>query len=172
MKKILILTVLLFFFQNSSAQSLCLYRDGFWGNWSEVGSSARFYGNYSGFMIYNSSVGQWDWGFKFQISGFSIPPKKARKQRIKNNQWYEYKGTVEYFISDDYPNYYAYVKGSTYPKFIAAESFTKQNGRPVKKIVVPATIKIAPYKDHPRVYNIYFQNVGIAISMGDTYFKQ
>ena len=44
------------------------------------------------------------------------------------------------------------------------------NGRPTKKVTKKATIKIAPFKDRPQTYNIWFENVGFAINLNDTYF--
>ena len=43
---------------------------------------------------------------------------------------------------------------------------------PCVKRTVQATIKIAPYKDHPKVYNIWFEDVAMAIDLGNMYFKQ
>ena len=38
--------------------------------------------------------------------------------------------------------------------------------------VVLSTIKIAPYKDHPKIYNIWFEDVGVGIDLGTLYFVQ
>lgn len=48
------------------------------------------------------------------------------------------------------------------PMFVPAKL---ENGRPTKKITSKATIKIAPFKYLPRTYNIFFDNVGLGITL-------
>ena len=43
-------------------------------------------------------------------------------------------------------------------------------GTPAKKITSKATIKVAPFKKLPKVYNIWYDNVALAIDLGTTYF--
>lgn len=43
---------------------------------------------------------------------------------------------------------------------------------PRVKRTTRAKIKIAPYKDHPVVYNIWFDNVGFGINLETSYFKK
>ena len=40
-----------------------------------------------------------------------------------------------------------------------------KNGRPTKKITSKATIKIKAFKDLPRTYNIFFDNVGLGVTL-------
>lgn len=81
--------------------------------------------------------------------------KKAKKQRIKTDQWYEYTGTVEYYTNGlwdkfkDIVNQWPYVPDASY-----GEVHT-----------VSATIKIQPYKKNPKVYNILFEGYGIGINL-------
>ena len=83
------------------------------------------------------------------------------------DKWYEYSGTVEYYISDDDPSVLAMFRKKKGVYFIAS---TLKNGRPTKKITSKATIKIAPFKDLPNTYNIWFDGVGFAISLNGSSF--
>ena len=81
--------------------------------------------------------------------------KKAKKQRIKTDQWYEYAGSVEYYTNrlqdrfKDIINQWPYVTDASYGEV--------HN--------VPAIIKIQPYKKNPKVYNIFFEGYGIGINL-------
>lgn len=139
--------------------------DGYWSQWKELrdhGSysdyQCRLYGNYGGFQIYNYNKNPWDYFFKFEITAFSKPTKEEIKAHYKNGQWYEYYGIVEYFVSEDYPT----IESSLRTGRFVGEDFTY--GKKVKRSTV-AKIRIAPYKTHPEVYNILFDDVGVAIQI-------
>ena len=109
---------------------------------------------------------------------------------MKNNLWWEYQGTVEYYICDLYPTLTDFVKikyrflrdfdvnDSEYEKKLSALKASKmlkgQSFTPIsfKKIIKQATIKIAPYKKVPRVYNIYTDDCGIALDLRGLYFAE
>ena len=40
------------------------------------------------------------------------------------------------------------------------------------KRIVPAEIRIMPYKKHPVCYNVFFEDVGFAISLGTAAFSK
>ena len=105
MKKfIFLISVLLCYSFNSSAQiKFCAYFDGFWSPWT-ASADAKVYGNYEGFIIYTDSEGPWDYRFKFTIDDFKVPNKKQRKKDIKAKRSYVFSGTVEYYVSDIYPS--------------------------------------------------------------------
>lgn len=170
MKKILMTMLLALVCIVATAQiKLCGYFGGYWSEW-RYASTAKIYGGYNGFIIYDSSDGPWYPYFKFTISNYYIPSDKGiRKNNIKNNSWYEFSGTVEYYISDDYLSAYENFKKKSGPSFVAPKPF-QDKGRPVKKITSRARIKIAPFKDHPRVYNIWFDKVGLGIDLNDIHF--
>jgi len=144
------------------------YFDGYWSDWksnSQVNWAIR--GGYGGFIIYPEESGPWDPWFSFKIDNFYMPDAKTRKQNFKSGLWYEFTGTVEYYISDDYISAYQIFRSSRGASFVNP----KQPGeRPTKKITSRATIKIAPYKDHPKVYNIWYDNVGLGIDLNNIYF--
>lgn len=78
-----------------------------------------------------------------------------------------YSGTAKYYVCDDYPTIEAAMRANTV--IVPYETWRERN-RPKVKRTTNATIKIAPYKDHPKVYNIWFDNVGLGIDLNDNYF--
>ena len=118
-----------------------IYYNGYWGEWKK--------------QYYTYTKQSW-----YQIYGNYS--KEERKNHRKNNIWYEYTGIVEYSVNSDYPTIKDALKSSyTFP--------CVKNGDGYKK-TARATIKIAPYKDYPQVYNIWFEDVGIAIDLGAQHF--
>lgn len=167
MKKFFVLIILLGISINMSAISLACSFDGYWSEWIDCGNGISIKGSYSGFIFYEPSEGPWNWLFKFSVDNFKLPDAKQRKKDAKNGVWYEFSGSVEYYICDDYPTIYNVFKKNKSPKFVAKE---QKDGRPTKKITSKATIKIAAFKDRPNTYNIFFDNVGLGISMNETHF--
>ncbi len=97
------------------------------------------------------------------------PDKKTIKLHYKNNMWYEYSGTVEYYVTEKYPTILDILKAFDFPYF---NYDSGSDGNPCVKRTARATIKIAPYKDHPKCYNIYFDNIGVGIDLDEgLYFK-
>ena len=78
---------------------------------------------------------------------------------INLNNWIE-----QYFIDNDYPTIKEALKIWTFASVSNRDNNIKKTSR--------ATIKIAPYKKHPRLYNIFFEDVAIAIDIGTWEFKQ
>lgn len=161
MRKLFIMMFLLGISLNMSAISIACCFDGYWSEWQDCGNSCKIKGGYSGFIFYSSSDGPWNYLFKFTIDNFRMPEAKQRKKDAKNGVWYEYTGTVEYYICDDYPTMYSVFKEAKKPKFVPKD---RADGRPTKKVTSKATIKIAAFKDRPNTYNIWFDNVGVAFS--------
>jgi hypothetical protein len=143
----------------ASAQiSTCAFYDGYWGQWKRPSySTYNLYGNYSGFIVYYQSSHPSEYIFKFQADSYSTPSKETIKYHWKNNVWYEYSGYVEYFVSDSYPSIKDALKRFSFA-IISNDNFSK-------KRTAKATIKIAPYKKYPKVYNIWFEDVAIGIDL-------
>ena len=138
--------------------STCAFYDGYWGEWKKPNYNMyKLYGNYSGFIVYYQSDHPSEYIFKFQIESYSQPSKEAVKYHWKNEEWYEYYGYVEYFIDSSYPTIKTALKTCSF-------ALLSNNSYSTKK-TANATIKIAPYKDHPRVYNIFFEDIAIAIDL-------
>ena len=169
----------------ASISSLCqikvaAYYDGYWGEWEETYQTyfngkldptfpyLTVYGNYSGFCTYQSTAHPSTYSFKFQITNYTAPDKKTKKEHLKNGKWYEYSGTVEYYVNEKFPTIKDRLKISTmFGRFPSVSPSYE-----AKKRIVNATIQIAPYKDHPKVYNIWFEGVGVGIDLGTTYFPE
>ena len=168
MKKIIsIFCFLLFITNNSFGQiKFCAYFDGFWSPWVSS-SEARVYGNYESFVVHTVDDGPWNYRFKFTINDFKVPNKKQRKKDLKANKYYEFSGTVEYYTSYDFPSARDAFRQNKGPKFISANM---EKGKPTKKITSKATIRVRPFKDYPRVYNIWYDNVALGIDLNTTYF--
>ena len=146
----------------------CAYYNGYWGQWEKQyyeylnSSKINIYGNYSGFIVYKSSSHPSEYIFKFQIDSYVTPSKEVIKYHRKNNQWYEYTGYVEYFINSSYPTIKEALRINSFAEVPNTPSAIKKTAR--------ARIQIAPYKNHPQVYNIWFEDVGIAIDLGAQHF--
>lgn len=168
MKKLILLFALLCYFStNCDAQvRVCGYFDGFWSEWTNIGT-AEIKGNYDGFIIYLPQEGPWEYRFKFNIDDMDFPNKKQRKKDIKNNKWYMFSGTVEYYVTYSHPTILQIFRDSKGPKFAPAKL---SSGLPAKKVVKKATIKIEAFKDVPKIYNIWFDNVALGISLNNSRF--
>ena len=169
MKKIILIISLLLCISFNCAANIktCGHFDGYWSDWEEEETGIKIHGNYDGFIIYLDKEGPWEYRFKFQINNMIFPDKKQRKKDIKANTYYTFTGTVEYYITDNYPNILKLFRAAKGPLFAPAKL---DNGRPTKKVTRRATIKIAPFKDHPECYNIWFDGVGFGISLNGSYF--
>ncbi len=170
--KTIFLVVIVNLFSLSSSAQLCsnAFYNGYWGEWKKqydeyTGSYYKLYGNNSGFIIYHRNSHPSEYVFKFKIDNYTPPSKETIKYHRKNNIWYEYSGSVEYFINNDYPTIKKAL--SSYNCFPQVENKVEN----IKK-TARATIKIAPYKKHPTLYNIWFEDVGFALDLGSIYFKQ
>ncbi len=151
--------------------STCAYYDGYWGEWTQQyllplysweqrKDYYNLYGNYSGFIIYDKEFHPSQYCFKFQINNYVPPTKKQIKEHYKKKEWYEYSGTVEYYVVESEPTIKDVLKATTNPY---GSGFPIYNHG--AKRVANATIKIAPYKKRPQVYNFWFDDVGFAISL-------
>ena len=159
--------------------STCAYHDGYWGEWIShtfrygygIPDKEQFklYGNYSGFIIYQATDHPSEYIFKFNADSYSTPDKKTIKYHLKNNLWYVYTGTVEYYVTESYPTITSILKAYDFTYFNCNSGSA---GNPCAKRTARATIKIAPYKKRPKCYAIYFDNVGIGIDLENCYFKQ
>ena len=169
MKRLLIAVFVTLLSVSMSAQiGFAAYFDGYWSDWKSYSQDKwSIRGSYAGFIIYQKESGPWEPWFKFTINNFYMPDAKTRKWNVKYRQWYEFTGTVEYYICDDYLSAYELFKTMRGASLVPPNL---PDGRPTKKVTSQAKIKIAPYKDHPTVYNIWYDNVGLAINLNNIYF--
>lgn len=148
------------------------YVHGYWTNWQQRYSNGMFAVNdlnfvanvntysrvFTGMEFRRLFCDKWDWCFKFEIDNYRRPDKKERKMHEKSNQWYEYSGWVEYYVTDDYPTIEKVLEKYKFPLIEPKGDSARAKRR------ARATIKIAPYKKEPTCFNIYFDAVGVAIS--------
>lgn len=171
----------------------CFNYDGYWGDWKSCYQWYRIYGSYNGFLIYVNDEHPSDYFFSFTIDNRTAPSKKEVKEHFKSKTWWEYQGTVEYYVCDVYPTIKDCFKEFGRPLRKSDLKTTEYSGKlsvlratrirqqgsfvaqGVTKRTARATIKIAPYSHKtlkPRVYNIYFDNVGFGIDLGGNYFSE
>ena len=184
MKKIVLLLLVLipFFLQAQITISTSAYVHGYWTNWEQRYSSnpwacndllcAMTYNSFSegnvfnGMEFRNPSLQKWEWCFKFEVNTYIRSDKKERKNHLNSNQWYEYQGWVEYYVTDEYPTIEKVLEHYQFP-------MVDPNGMGARaKRRTKATIRIAPYKKEPECFNIYFDGVGVGISFNKWPFEK
>ncbi len=158
---------------NSRSELIACYMiDNQWGPWNYLGYSNYFqtgllqayswelYGSYGDFKLLENSDQPWgDYVFRVKIDNFSKPTQDEIKRHKKNNEPFVYSGTFEYYVSDTRP---------TARSVFSYSCFLKSNhaGVTTVKRTARATIKIMPYSRAPQIYNIFFDDVGIALDLG------
>lgn len=162
MKKLFLLFLLTIFstcVYSTSWIKTAIYQNNIWYPW-EKGSNVTMSGYYEQFSVHSTLYDSSHFYFRVTINNFSIPDKKTRRARMKSDEWYEYTGTIEYWIDDEHMNFISCISGNSVP--IAACPWTKYDKTPsiIKKS--PATIKIAPYEKYPVTYNLWFEGIGFA----------
>lgn len=174
---IIVLAIIMSFIApcNNKAQAIIgisCYYEGYWGEWNQLYTD--IYGNYGGFILYKNGEHKSNYFFKFEISHYITPTKKNIRYMKKNNRWFEYEGTVEYWVHEDYPTIKDVFRKFGCPKRSHFETNYMDDKKPTVKRVAKAKIKIAPdfYKNHPRVYNIWFDDVAFAIDLRTNSFKK
>lgn len=167
--KLLLVIVLVCISNVSSAQTvkICYNVGGYWNNW--VYSVYNAYGHYDNFVLCSGTHPS-IFTLRIVLSNYQEPDKKTIKEHKKNNIWYTYNGIVEYWVCDKYPTIESVLKGASNEEFPfipnpeSGLNYNQEWGRRVKR-TANATIKIAPYDKLPRVYNLYFDNVGVGIEL-------
>jgi hypothetical protein len=148
-------------------------------------------GNYNGFVLYLPWEHPSNYFFSFDIDNRTPPTKKEVKEHSKKGLWWEYTGTVEYYVCDVYPTIKDCFKqfgrplmksdleSSEYSSKLSVLRATRirQQGsfvaKGLTKRTARATIKIAPYSHKslkPMVYNIWFEDVGFGIDLAGSHF--
>lgn len=161
MKKIFLIFALTIISQYAQSFTWSCFYNGYWGKWEEA-FGYEAYGNYSGFVIYTSSNHPSEYVFKFQIDT-SIPPQVRMEGENGKERWYHYQGTVEYYVSEDYPTIVDVLKTYGHP-YIHPSSYSSG---PIAKRIARAEIKTwkRPWNDkrHPNCYNFVFDGIAVGI---------
>ena len=161
------------------------YYQDVWNGWDGTGwNKYGLYGSKHGFRVYENGKRPADFFFRFWITDYKTPDKKDIKMHHKTNTKWIYNGYVEYYICDVYPTFEdclrelqrpLYEEVLQWPSYKEKLALVKANQikktgsfSPIgyKKVTKPAVIWILPYKKYPKVYNIWFDNVGYAIDLG------
>lgn len=132
--------------------------NNYWGEWKNSNSHVLD-GEYSNFIIYSSGDHPSKYIMKVKILDMNIDTdKKVMKERIKSNSWYLFNGIVEYFTYKD---------SHSFKDIIDSWPFVPnaQSGSSLESHKVPAVIKVAPFKNKPKVYNIHIENLGIGVQL-------
>ncbi len=148
-----------------------------WSSWRDLDndfSRCHAYGDYDD-ITFKDENGYFL--FRFKI----IPGQTFYKQ---TKVWTKYSGTMEYYVSDNYPTIHMIFNSffSAYSKidyltttsdyyYKTINPFLSSEYGKVKR-TANATIMIAPYKKHPKVYNIHFDDVSFGFDMGQFEFKK
>lgn len=134
--------------------------DTSWAPWknSSTWSSIGFRGDYDNIVIFERER-PWITYFEFKLDEGQIYDQKS--------EWSEYTGTAEYYVSESYPTIEDIFK--TRGTYKAFPFISSQDGK-VKR-TAKATIKIFTHNNRPTTYNVFFDNVGFCLCLGDMEFK-
>ena len=140
--------------------SLC--QNGTWSEWKRASGVVQV-GNWDCFTV-QGWLSDRPFYFRVTLDNFSMPDKKTRNAHIKNQEWYEYSGYIEYWIDDEHLDFISNISEDTslgyFPNEAVIRSAVYGTPRIIKKS--KAIIKIAPFKKRPQTYNIWFENIGYA----------
>lgn len=127
--------------------------NNYWGSYQYCDGYLLFYQPQKNeFIIYYESGHPSDYIMRVTWHGnLYDADKKSRKEHYKKKEWYTLVGNVEIFSSPQ-----TFIED--FPLWASRPSFGG------KSTILPATIRIAPYKKRPTDLNILFDNYGIAIS--------
>lgn len=145
------------------SQKVCFSYHGDWSSWQRFPGKVRAYQDGSGLVLVSDSGKEY---FKFHIRNFSRPSKQELKNHEKNQQWFSYYGSVEYYVNDTYPTADALAKASC---FVIPNA--RQDQTPSVLRCTTGEIRIYPYKNNPKTYNIFFDNIGIGLSVKGLEFE-
>lgn len=146
----------------TTAQNVCFNYMGSWSDWSRTYGDIKKYSNGNGYLLDMNGLKY----FSFQITSFFSPTKKELKEHLKTKEWFEVNGIVEYYVNDICPT----------AKDVAKRNFfvipnPRVDKTPNVRRATSATIKIAPYKNKPEVYNIWFDGIGIGLDVRGLKFE-
>jgi hypothetical protein len=95
----------------------------------------------------------------FKVDQAIMPGKWEKKLHMKTGEYFEFHGTVDYYVNDEYPTAEAFAKEN---RLVIPDP--RHDKTPSVKRHAECTIKIAPYKNEPEEWCVFFDGIGIAIS--------
>lgn len=138
------------------SQKICFNYKGYWSDWEHVYGDASRYDNGAGVVFSEGGLPF----FSFQITSFVEPSREQLKEHRKTKEWLEYTGYVEYYVNDKSPT-----AGHIAKQCELVRPNPRRDITPTVKRRAYATIRIAPYKDYPEVYNLFFDDIGVGVSI-------
>lgn len=136
---------------------------GDWSSWQSEYGEISHYVDDSGIILKTSGGQPY---FRFQITNYTPPTKKELKEHLKTGEWFEYSGIVEYSVNDSYPTAEALARASRFvipnPRYDNTPTVTRKT---------TCRIRIQPYKKLPANYNVFFDNIGVAIDISGMSFQ-
>lgn len=139
----------------SVSYSVCL--NGIWGAWSEV-MGDYYYGCFGEFVEIGSRRHPSEYCWKLKLNNFVHPTAAEIKKHYKNKEWWSYEGTLEYCVSDEYPDAVSQLKKNGYLIVVPWLHDVSKGQTPYVRKTIQVKVDIAPYKDYPHCYNIHFRN--------------
>jgi hypothetical protein len=139
--------------------------NGYWTEWQytmlEFNYKYRVETNtLSEIVLYKSYYNPWEWCMRITID-YKKPSRKECFQHKSRNEWYEFDGTIEYWVNEEYPTSRELCKSiSGYPHLNEITGKVKRTAS--------ARIRIPPfsYRQGPRVLNIWFDDIALAVCLG------
>lgn len=139
-------------------QGVSSYIKGYWGEWKTPLPFLYAKGSYDNIVLYPRGNHPSDFCVHLIIKDFRGKiDKKEKKRRLKEDDSYQYNGSIEFYLSDTERTVLDWVKS-----FGIMTPDTKY--KDAYKVSFPAIIKIKPYKDNPELYMVFFENMGIAFT--------
>lgn len=175
MKKIIYLMLFIFGMTISvNAQvHTCCHFDGYWSDWERADPSVSVYGTWDSYILFdNESGGKWNPQMKVTVSNLSFPKKKQRKKDMKDKKWYEFYGTVEYYLPDTVnddgkPTTLYDIFKNAKCAYLKDETFLNDLGQDLgvkaRKVTSNATIRIAAFENQPSHYTLWFDKVAVGV---------
>lgn len=168
MKKSIITIILVILFPIASHSQIfsftncCIYIDGYWGEWKS--ESFKSSGRVDNFVLYRNEGHPSNFFVRVKIDNYQTPTKADLKSHYKSGTWYRYQGTVEYYVTDEYPTIQSILKTPIpwdnwmfiTPEFKSHTSCVKRTAK--------AAINFLPDEYYNLTINVFFDNVGFAIS--------
>lgn len=134
------------------------YIQGYWGEWKTPLPVLLAKGSFDNIVLYTRGNHPSEFCVHLTIDNFPAKiDKKEKKRRIKNNESYQYNGTIEFYLSETTENTPFWVRffGTMTPDASFKGAY---------KVSYPVQIRIKPYKENPELYMVFIENMGIAFS--------
>ena len=136
--------------------------DGYWSRWTY--QSYEIAGTLADCVLVKGWNHPSAFNLRIKINNYSKPSKSEIKDHIKNDKWFEYSGTVEYWVSEEYPTIKDALKKTGDLVSNPDSKYSSQKSGAKVKRTANAKIKIQFNKDGSLLsYNLFFDGIGYGI---------